>query len=84
MAPYSPRSVVANRRTEPCWRRLAISTLRSTPGRPSQRSSDSPRACSSVAKLGEVEEGGVGGEDPPVRAGDHEAVGRALDHLEQP
>ena len=47
--PYSPRSVVANRRTAPCWRRLAISTLRSTPGRPSHRSSDSPRACSSVA-----------------------------------
>jgi hypothetical protein len=29
--PYSPRNVVANRRTAPRWRRLETSTLRSTP-----------------------------------------------------
>ena len=49
VAPYSPRMVVANRRTGPRWRRLAVSTSSSTPGWPSQRSSGSPSAWSSFA-----------------------------------
>ena len=46
LPPLGLRSVVENRRTLPRWRRLASRTLRSTPARPSQRSSDSPSANS--------------------------------------
>ena len=81
VAPYSPRSTVANSRTEPRWRRLAISTSRSTPGRPSQRSSDSPARLVLGGQLRHLEEGGVGGQITAVSVGDDEAVRRALDQL---
>ena len=47
VVPLAPRNVVANSRTDPRSRNCVSSTLRSTPGRPSHVSSDSPRACSS-------------------------------------
>ena len=84
VAPYSPRSVVANSRTEPCWRRLAISTLRSTPGRPSQRSSDSPRACSSVGSWARSRKAALAVRIRPSGPVTTKPSGRALDHLEQP
>ena len=49
LTPNSPRKVVANSLTVPRWRRLDTSTPRSTPVRPSQRSSDWPRICSAPA-----------------------------------
>ena len=74
---------VENRRTDPCWRRLAISTLRSTPGRPSQRSSDLPRACSSVASCAISTKAALAVRILPSVSVTTKASGALCDRLEQ-